>query len=386
MTPAARVSAAIEILDVWLGGKPVEAAILGWSRRSRFAGSKDRAAVRDLVFDAVRRKRSYAAIGAGETGRGLMIGAGRSGVFTLDDIFSGGRFAPLPVEAAESGRPPHSGAEENDLPNWLWDMFKDSLGEEAQTAAQALRERAPVFLRVNLRRVTLKQAQDALSLAQIKTQAVPDVPTALRVTDGARYLRNAPPVLDGCVELQDAASQDIVAGLPIKDGFRVLDYCAGGGGKSLAMADKWDIEPFLHDIAPERMQDVPSRAQRSRIRLRTVTQAELAHEPAFDLVLCDVPCSGSGSWRRAPDAKWSLTPERLEALTKTQLGILERTKSLVRPGGYLVYVTCSILRTENDGVVQKFLSRCSGITEVSARFWPIHEHGDGFYRSILKVE
>ena len=152
MTPAARVQAAIDILDDILAGTPAEKALTGWARRSRFAGSKDRAAIRDHVFDALRRKRSYAAWGGAETGRGLMLGAVRAKGDDPAELFTGQGHAPLPVQPQETGRPPRSDAERLDIPDWLWPILVRSLGEESEAAAMALQRRAPVHLRVNLRK------------------------------------------------------------------------------------------------------------------------------------------------------------------------------------------------------------------------------------------
>jgi 16S rRNA (cytosine967-C5)-methyltransferase len=386
MTPAARVSAAIEIVDNWLGGKSLEAALLAWSRRSRFAGSKDRSAIRDLVFDAARRKRSYAALGGSETGRGILLGALRASDTDVASIFNGSRYAPDPVLSGEAGRPPSPGAEACDMPDWLWRRLEADLGQGAETTAMALRDRAPVFLRVNLRSSGVEDAKESLEKENIEVRAVAGVPTALEVTSGARYLRQCRAYLDGRVELQDAASQDVVADLPLKDGMRVLDFCAGGGGKSLAMAALWDLDLTLHDTAPERMQDAVRRGQRAGIEFRCTDEADLADVEPFDLVLCDAPCSGSGTWRRAPDAKWRLTPERLTELNHVQVSVLQQAKPHVKRGGYLVYVTCSILASENQNLISDFLNQNSDVQPLASRTWPVGSAGDGFFSQFMQVE
>ena len=384
MTPAARVSAAIEVLDAWLQGKAAEAALLAWSRRSRFAGSKDRAAVRDHVFDAVRCARSYAALGGAKTGRGLMLGALRSKSEDVDQIFNGARFAPTKVTDSETGRMPEPGAEAHDLPDWLWLKFQDSLGDDADAAAQALRNRAPQFLRVNTRKCTPEEARAALAQDDIEAEPVPNNPTALRVVSGAQYLRKTSALLDGRLELQDAASQSVLHGLPLSDGARVLDYCSGGGGKALALAAQWNLDLVLHDADFNRMADVPSRAARAGVHLFRRSTDELEKEAPFDLALCDAPCSGSGAWRRAPDGKWRLTREALQDITTLQLDILLNAARFVRPNGYLVYVTCSVLTEENEDVVQALQDKIANISLLSVSRWPISQDGDGFFRAIMR--
>jgi 16S rRNA (cytosine967-C5)-methyltransferase len=160
----------------------------------------------------------------------------------------------------------------------------------------------------------------------------------------------------------------------------VLDYCAGGGGKTLALAARHEAVWFAHDADPGRMGDLPARAARAGIE---VTRLEAA-EGAFDLVLCDVPCSGSGTWRRAPDAKWRLTPERLEALCALQREILEEAAALVAPGGQLVLTTCSVFRCENEDQSDGFLQAHPEWRETLRRRWPVSDEGDGFFLSVFR--
>ena len=236
VTPGARVAAAIEVLDAVEDGIPAEQALTRWARQSRFAGSKDRAAVRDHVFDALRLWRSTAALGGGETGRARMIGLLRQQGEALNALFDGSGHAPAPLDAAEiaAGAPPEARPDRWNLPDWLMPEFERSLGREAEQAALALQARAPVSLRVNTARITLPAAMVALRDEGIETLENPLAKTALTVRDGARRLRGAKAYADGLVELQDASSQAVVAALP--EGVRCLDYCAGGGGKALALA------------------------------------------------------------------------------------------------------------------------------------------------------
>ncbi|WP_425082762.1 RsmB/NOP family class I SAM-dependent RNA methyltransferase [Ruegeria profundi] len=383
MTPAARVQASIEILDQILDGAPVEKALTGWARRSRFAGSKDRAAVRDHVFSALRCKRSFAALGGAETGRGLMIGSLRAAGQAPDTLFTGERHAPAPIEASEQGRGFVSLAEQFDIPDCLWPRFSASLGDAATDAAAALQSRAPVHLRVNLLKTDVEGAARALAADGVQTDLHPACETALTVIEGARKVAQSWAYLDGLVELQDAASQAVVAALPLKPGLRVLDYCAGGGGKSLALAAHRGVEVFAHDINPRRMQDLPNRADRAGVRVTCVETAELAGFAPFDIVLVDAPCSGSGSWRRAPAGKWALTEERLIELTKLQRAILGEVAALVHPKGLLAYATCSMLQDENAQVVESFVSENPDWIATLERNWRITDGVDGFFTAHL---
>lgn len=380
MTPAARVQAAIEILDQVLEGAPAEKALTGWARRSRFAGSKDRAAVRDHVFDALRRRNSAAFIGAGLTGRGLMIGVLRQDQADLEAVFSGEGYAPGALSENEQSVP--VGQPPLDIPDWLEAPLRDSLGAAFDDTAVALRGRAPVILRVNLRKATVAQAQEVLADDDIETHTIGLVDTALEVTEGARRIKNNAAYLDGLVELQDASSQALVAALSISKGMKVLDYCAGGGGKSLAMAGRAEAQFFAHDALVPRMADLPARAKRAGVKVQVVKTPK--DKAPYDLVLCDVPCSGSGTWRRTPDAKWRFRPEDLVELEQVQAEILEQAKELVASDGALVYATCSVLTAENAAQIEQFV-RNNPAWEIDwQRQFLLSEGGDGFFGAILR--
>jgi 16S rRNA (cytosine967-C5)-methyltransferase len=385
MTPAARAQAAIEILDAVLEGLPAEQALTRWARRSRYAGSKDRAAVRDHVFDILRTRRVCAAWGGALTGRGLMLGALRVDDLDPDTVFCSVPHAPAPLDSdeREAGRAPLDGAERLDIPDWLWPLWQDSLGDRAEAAALALKIRAPVHLRVNVLKSDRDQACDILQQDGVTAQPHPAADAALLVVDGARRIRNSRAYLSGLVELQDAASQAAVEGLPLSDGMRVLDFCAGGGGKTLAMAARARIELFAHDAAPRRMRDLPERARRAGVTVKMLETPDLAAEGPFDLVLCDAPCSGSGAWRRSPEGKWSLTRDALSALCDTQQAILRAASDLVTPKGTLAYATCSVLHVENAGQVARFLQVSEGWRKVTDASWTVSDATDGFYAAHL---
>ncbi|SHH16126.1 RsmB/NOP family class I SAM-dependent RNA methyltransferase [Marivita hallyeonensis] len=381
MTPAARWAAAAQIMDEITDGVPAEKALTNWARRSRFAGSKDRAAVRDHVFDILRCWRSVAVLGGGTSGRELVLGRVRQTGLDVDTVFTGDKYGLAPLSDAErnAGDVP-SGAAAADLPDWIYDIFRRDLGDDAHATAEAVRSRAAVFLRVNTLKADRTTAQNALSAAGIDTRPHDLSPTALEVVDGARRIAQSGPYLDGLVELQDVSSQAVVDALPLQPGQRVLDYCAGGGGKTLAMAARLRGPVDAHDADPRRMSDLTTRAQRAGADIRQVA----APTGLYDLVLCDVPCSGSGSWRRSPEGKWRLTEARLSDLHGVQASILDRVAPLVKPDGALAYATCSVLKSENEVQIQRFLStHPEWICAVQHRFSLI-SGGDGFFLAILR--
>lgn len=384
MTPGARVAAAIAVLDQIQAGAVAEQALTAWARSSRFAGSKDRAAVRDHVFDVLRAKRS---LGDG-TGRQLMQRLAQREGWHIAELFSGDGHAPDPLTAEELAALdmplPLSAAARCDLPDWLWPLWQESLGERAEAVALVQQGRADVFLRVNMRKGSVAAAMDTLAKDDVMVVAHPDVTGCLRVTGNPRRVKTAAAYLSGLVELQDAASQRAVRRIAVPDDARVLDYCAGGGGKALAFADLSEVTVFAHDIAPERMRDLPARAARAGVTVTTLATGALGAAQKFDVVFCDAPCTGSGTWRRAPDAKWRLTPADLAAVMQSQDEVLAASAPLVAEAGLLVYATCSILADENTRRVKSFCD-----TNPEWRIIDAHQdlpdaNGDGFYTCTLR--
>ena len=384
MTPGARVQAAIGVLDRVLRGAAAERALTAWARGSRYAGSGDRAAVRDHVYDALRRLRSAAWTGgAGDVPveamdaravlAGLLSGRGED----VAALFSGTGHAPAPFALpADPGPMPDAVA--LDVPDWL----RARTGGALDAAFAALRDRAPVTLRVNLARTDRATVIAALAEAAHAAVADPLSPGAIRLEGAARGLTAMPAFRDGLFELQDAGSQALVDRLPLGPDERVLDLCAGGGGKALAMAARGAGPLFVHDAAPARMRDLPVRAARAGAAMTVLPDPDDA--APFDGVVADVPCSGSGAWRRAPEAKWRLAPDRLEALGAVQSDILDRAARLVRPGGWVAYMTCSILPEENAARVDARVERGEESLEDRVDL-PLAEGGhDGFHYSLLR--
>lgn len=380
MTPAARAQAAIELIDAWNGGLAIEQALLRWARGARYAGAKDRRAVRDLVFDVLRRRGSCAARGGAETGRALLLGHLRRNALSPEEIFAGDGYGPAALTSDEvlRGDEPAPFA---DIPHWLHAPMREALGGEFSEIAQAICARAPLYLRVNARRGSVKATMAALDAEAI--QAVPEeaCATALRVTEGARKVASSKPYHDGLVEIQDLSAQMACASVNWPQG-GVLDYCAGGGGKALAIAAATGGSVDVHDAAPGRMADLPARAMRAG--------AQLVQRPSpkgpYRCVLVDVPCSGSGTWRRNPEAKWRLSPEKLLDYMRLQEDILDRAAGLVAGGGQLVYMTCSLLASENSDQIESFLRRQIGWSHRQSRLFTPLNASDGFFVAELRRE
>lgn len=385
MTPAARHATAIEILDRVLDGTAAEVALTGWARASRFAGSKDRAAVRDIVFDGLRKRASAAAMGGALTGRGIVLGLVRLAGTDPDLVFTGEGHAPSPLTDAErdAGAAPVARSDRLDVPDWTLPLFDVPLGPQADAALMRMRDRAPVWLRVNLTLTDRDAAQAALTAEGIDTCPDDNIKTALQVTTNERKIRNSVQYQTGLVELQDLSSQTLIDALPIQPGDRVLDFCAGGGGKALGMAAR-GAHVTAHDAFPQRMADLPLRADRAGVRIAAATRGDLAQDDPFDLVLVDAPCSGSGTWARTPDAKWRLTPDRLDHLVSLQAEILDEALPLLRSGGVLAYATCSIFAAENADQVAALLDRQTTLSLLDQRQISPLAGGDGFFFVLMR--
>ncbi|MFQ5437656.1 MAG: RsmB/NOP family class I SAM-dependent RNA methyltransferase [Paracoccaceae bacterium] len=388
MTPAARCAAAIAVLDRVGDGEAAEKALTGWARASRYAGSGDRAAVRDIVFSVLRCKRSAGAAGAGTDGRALVLGLLRQQGRDPEAVFTGSRYAPGALSDAERTGGLHADAWPDpvrlDYPDWLDGRLRSSLGKAFTPVMEALRSRAPVFLRANTRRATRDSVRARLAAEGIDTRPHALADSALEVTGNARRIAGSGAYRDGLAELQDVASQAVVDALALPESGRVLDYCAGGGGKALAIAARSEARVFAHDVNPARMRDLPVRARRAGVEIPLLEPGDLSAAGLFEMVFCDVPCSGSGAWRRAPGGKWTLDESKLTELEEKQRMILDRACRLVAQGGTLAYATCSLLDCENADPIRRFLRDNTNFSWNYARVFTPLDGGDGMFVASLK--
>ncbi|GHA40804.1 SAM-dependent methyltransferase [Amylibacter ulvae] len=391
MTPAARYASAIDILDQIFDGASAEKTLTNWARKNRFAGSKDRAALRDIVFDCLRCKRSYQYHAGQSGGRGAVLGHVLGNGLKPNDIFSGEGYAPTTLSDAETRAIQTNDSDDiatiYDVPDWVLPMLQESLGNGLIDNLKAIQSRAPIDLRVNMAKTNIKQAQAMLARDDLSTELVDGVKTALRLSKQTRKIPQTDAYKDGQIELQDAGSQQVVLDLPLQDAKTVLDYCAGGGGKSLAMAALApDASIDAYDKHNDRLGDLSTRAMRAGVDVNILSQDPVLEYKKYDIVVLDVPCSGTGAWRRNPDGKWKLTLDDLDAVTQTQSEILQNAPSLVTNGGRIAYITCSLLNVENTAQVSAFLAKNTRFALEFERKYHLTGAGDGFYLAILKNE
>lgn len=351
MRPAARVQSAIEILDSVIdgarsGGAPADRILAEWFRNHRFAGSKDRRAIRDLVYDAIRACGPVPA-----SGRAAMLRLVETGALP-GELFDGSDYGPAVLGDNEAV------AQGGVADPWLAEALAAS-GIEGDSALEML-ARAPLDLRVN----TLKASRDALDLPVETASTV--APQGLRLAENVAVEQWAE-YRDGAIEIQDTGSQLACLSAGARPGENVVDLCAGAGGKTLQLAAQMENEGVIVacDVDRKRLSNLPPRAERagvtnvSGLLLDPGKELDMLAEIAgeADLVLVDAPCSGTGTWRRKPDARWRLTPERLADFAKIQDRLLDIAAQLVRPGGRIHFVTCSLLDIEGKDRAEAFLAR-----------------------------
>ena len=383
MTPGARISAMIEVLDSVLVGVPTEKALTNWGRGNRFAGSKDRAAIRDLVFQAVRCRRSAGAWPKPISARAWAIGSLQANDVELENLFNNIGHAPTPLTNDELTTFKNTDQNTFDLQDWIIDELCNSYGiKKASEIAEALRHRAPICLRINTQKATLIEVQKSLSDNMIDTVVNPICDTALTVITNPRRVVLNDLYKKGWFELQDAASQAVATLIPAKG--KVLDFCAGGGGKSLAVTARTGGVVFAHDANTKRMSEIEVRALRGGHDIKIILPDQIDNIAQFDSVFCDIPCSGSGAWRRSPEEKWKLTQKKILEYQKLQRDILIKAESLVKVGGAFSMITCSIFTSENqdqrDFLLKKF-KNLSVMTEV--QHFPTNNN-DGLYIVVFK--
>ena len=390
MTPNARIASAILIIDSIIAGDPAEKVLTNWARKSRFAGSSDRSAVRDIVYDCLRSLNSFGTLGGNKTGRGVIIGYLLFSNKEPNLFFNGIGYGPSELTPSELShidltQNESSPLEVLDFPDCLLDELKDSLGESFYSVNNTLKQRAPFYIRVNLSKATLDEVQLILRDEGIETDLDDACVTALKVLSNPRKVKQSDAYKTGLLDIQDLNSQISCRTIPLENGWKLLDFCAGGGGKSLALSDRFSGTIDAYDKDFLRMKDIPVRSDRAGVAINLLSNDDIRTVSSYDLVICDVPCTGSGAWRRNPDAKWTLTTDNYEALKKTQQEILDDASKLVSGNGVLVYMTCSLLKAENSDQVEAFLLRNSDWEVVFQESFPLSNSGDGFFVTHLKI-
>jgi 16S rRNA (cytosine967-C5)-methyltransferase len=383
MTPAARLSAAVEVLaDIEARRRPAADALKDWGLSHRFAGSSDRAAIAGLVYDTLRRKASSAWLMGAVTPRAELIGMLHRerglDLAAIAALCSGARFAPAPLTEAEkaalssnslANAPAHV---VGDYPEWLDPYLARVFGDERAAEGAALATRAPLDMRVN----TLKAERDDVlpKLAHLSVEPTRWSPLGLRVRLSADSKNPAihaePPFRKGEIEIQDEGSQLAALLVGAKPGEQIVDLAAGAGGKTLALAAVMENRGQIYATDIDKRQLVPiheriARAGARNIQVRTPRgDADMVADlnGRADLVVIDAPCTGTGTWRRNPDAKWRVRPGALAERVKRQAALLDRAATLVKAGGRIAYITCSVLEEENGDQVRAFVGRHPGFS------------------------
>lgn len=430
MTPAARLSAAIELIETIDSQRvPAAGALKEWGTAHRFAGSGDRAAIAGLVWDVLRRRASSAWIMGEDTARARLLGMlhleRQLDTDAIASLCDGSRFAPSSLTEAERTALSTNSLEKapapvaGDYPEWLDPYLTDVFGEDRVAEATAMASRAPLDLRVN----TLKAKREKVetSTAHLGTVPTPWSPNGLRIELGADArnpgIHAEESFIKGLIEVQDEGSQLAALLSAAKPGEQVIDLCAGAGGKTLALAAMMQGKGRLIATDNDKRQLAPIHERLSRAGIHNCdvrtpkgeSDALSDIRASADLVMIDAPCTGTGTWRRNPDAKWRMRPGALELRLKNQTEVLDRAAHLVKPGGRIAYVTCSVLAAENGGQIRQFLARQPDFavvppSEVVSALWdkaedftaatlqspegllmtPRRTGTDGFFVSVLK--
>lgn len=369
-----RIQAAIEVLqDIEARNRPVSVALRDWGNNHRFAGSGDRNAIGNLVYDVMRKRASTGYIYGAEPANlvfGTLIRGWGMSLEQIKEALADDKFAPeIPadkIEAASKVDLAFMPSEvEADVPAWASDLLEEAFGEEWVDEAKALAERPPLDMRVNTLKSTREKVLKQLAKQNARPSKIARQGMRIAASGGAGRMPNVtaePAFQKGFFEIQDEGSQIVADLVFAKPGEQVLDYCAGAGGKTLALAAAMDNKGQVHayDSDKQRLAPIFDRLKRAGTRNVQVHAADddLTHlHGTFDRVVVDAPCTGSGTWRRHPDAKWKLTQDQLEQRVEEQAAILDTARDFVKPGGYLCYITCSIFQDENEGQVYAFGDR-----------------------------
>ena len=413
MTPAARVAAAIDILGlVDALERPADRVVERWYQSHRFAGAKDRAAINSIVYGVLRHRAKLAwniarfadeqAVGprtlviaelardshGSRGGVAAMFDSSRYGPVALDDV-ENALLASL-LNAADDQPDPPDWVQAN-CPEWLFQEFSRAFGDAAVLELSAMEHRPPLDLRANTLKASPEEALSALSAEGVEAERSPHAPTGLRVCERSS-IRDTRAFREGLVEVQDEGSQMASILVDARPGGVVVDLCAGAGGKSLALAASMMNQGVIHacDISQQRLKRMGQRLDRSGATIVNSQWISGVEDPWFDdfvgkadRVLVDAPCTGTGTIRRNPDLPWRLSPNDLERHISLQRQLLARAATLVAPRGRLIYVTCSLLKAENEHRVRELLLAHNEFNPVPiGRIWagvldgPVPEGGD----------
>ena len=398
MRKDSQANAAISILDDFLDGKNLNSILFNWTKNNRYAGSSDRESIRNIVFDILRVKKTFTSVLEKEkqpiNGRALVFLHSVFYALNLNEIFTGREYGPEKLTIFEKEFSKISKENINgcfgitdNIPGFLTAEFKRSLGRKFKNAMRLLEKRAPISIRVNPLKSDISSILECLSLEGIEGKKSKIVRYGIDIIGNPRRLTQIQAFKDGCFEVQDLHSQKIIEDLPLDEHTKVLDYCAGAGGKilSIACSLKGNGKFYIHDIDERKLKEADLRAKRAGVKFKRLEVEKLQnYRCSFDYIVADVPCSGSGAWRRNPQQKWRITPESLNEILTRQTVILDEVKDLLKKNGYIFYITCSLLKIENEELIENFLTNNKHFRLLNKKNITIDDSGDGFFCAVLQ--
>ncbi len=422
MTPSARIKATIDLLErIGASPIPMDGTIGDYMRHRRYIGSKDRAAIAQRTYDIVR---AFARLGwwlektgTPDTPRArVILWLSLAEQTDVAPLFDGSKYGPEPLDETETKLAAFlktKSLDDEDMPLAVQtecppdyeEKLRAYFGDEFENEMRAMIDGATLDMRVNIWRVSRDDAKAMLRRDDIKTDETPFSVMGLRARDKA-YLANSKAFRKGLIEIQDEGSQLIAQICAAQPGMQVLDYCAGAGGKTLALAAAMQNKGRIVAMDTEKSRLEKARPRFKRAGVSDIIEVRPLSEDrgkkwlkrqkgTFDIVLADVPCSGSGTWRRNPDTRWRTFGPSLEDLLAVQADILDRVTKAVKPGGHLVYATCSLLPEENEDQIERFLKAHPDFTAVPVedalsrggpymRLSPHRHNTDGFFAARLQ--
>lgn len=424
---AAQIQTSIELLEeLFKVSTPADKYMARFFKERRYIGSKDKGVVADTVYGVLRHKGELeyclkcvkAKIDARRLVMVYMLRHQDVKLAKLVDLFNGDQYAPSEIKSGEKESVKKAGRldimtaapwDQLNYPEWMHEPLVVALGDDLAAEMTAMSERATTDIRVNTLKSTVEKTKLALSRYEIFMEETKLSPLCLRIND-RKPMFHLDEFKKGFFELQDEGSQMIALAAGVRPGMKVVDFCAGAGGKTLALAAQMENKGSLAacDVNQRRLDELPKRAKRAGVhniqtKLLSSERDKWVKRNAgkMDVVLLDAPCSGTGTWRRSPDARWRLQEKDIQELNVIQSAILESASRMVKEGGRLVYATCSILREENEDQVQKFLEVNEGFELVPAAEWaegvdfpesekgmvrlsPAKNNTDGFFMAVLK--
>ena len=401
MQPISRAAAAVEILDNYLLFGHIELALQSWFKKNRFAGSSDRREIRDIIFDILRNRRSlfypFEANSIEESGQILTISY-LSEIFDPKSLFEKiqnnkyfkSDISPKCVEILQKKSSLLKAAPSPiilDFPDFLEARLRTDLKHNFEPILKRFKKRAPTFLRVNKLKTSIQKVQVLLGEEGVLCRPFLHSNIALEVIDGNKLIKTSRCFKNGLIEIQDFSSQMITETSMIRKGLRILDYCAGGGGKTLAVASRVmnKAEILAFDISEDRLSRLPLRASRAGATIRLLNSRSLKdYFQKCDVVIVDAPCSGSGVWRRNPTFKWELTEQKLRDYLEKQTEILSAASEFVSLEGVILYSVCSLISEEGIKPVRNFMAQSNKYRIIDQVILNPLNASDGFYSIVLK--